>query len=197
MPKPKGPRPTTIAYRKEVETYRDPGLFKQKEDVTIEREPWHWVKFLWKPKGRATVAEYWFVTVTLAILGFGGHWLDVNYGGGQTFFPELVRGKIDLQTALLPNLARLFLYALVTWTFTALTLKRFQDCELPLWVLFTLLTPAAGPPLVQMLSPLPSNLIVDLILGVTYLGPLWLFYMLFFQPGTFGENRYGPDPRET
>jgi uncharacterized membrane protein YhaH (DUF805 family) len=195
--KAKTPRPTTLAYHKEQSAYRDPGLFKKKENVTITRERGGWAKFLWAPQGRVGLAEYWFISASLAIVGFGGWWLDKHYWGGADFFPNLPKGKLDFHAAPGPTVARILLYGLVAWTVLATTLKRFQDRGLPFWVMFLALTPAAGPPLVQMLSPLPSNLVLYLILGFTYLGPLWLIFQLFLQAGTLGENPYGQDPRET
>ena len=197
MAKQKSRRPTTVAYRQELSKFRDPGLFKPQDEVSITRERGGWYKFLFGLKGRAALAEYWFVMLSLGFIGFGGHWLDARFAGGQAFFPDLGQGRIDLQGAAAANIGRLVGYGLVAWAALANTLKRFKDRDLPFWLLLLALTPLAGPPLVQALSPLPSKLVVDVLLGVTWLGPVWLVFELFLQQGTLGDNTYGPDPRET
>jgi uncharacterized membrane protein YhaH (DUF805 family) len=141
-----------------------------------------WVKLFFSFRGRVNPAGYWLVSLTWFVLAI----VLYNFwpASGTLGVPIGANHPVDAVSLLaaVPPLASCF----------AVVVKRLHDRNKSAWwlLLFYYCPPIAET--LASLNALDSAMVFLNILSLAI--TLWAFVELGFLRGTFGPNRYGPDP---
>lgn len=145
-------------------------------------------KFLFSPKGRVSRKAIWLkfllpqiaVVIVATIIDMAAGWYD-----------EAV------EVGVLSGLASLF----YVWPNIAVSVKRFHDRNMTgWWILYffglAIVAIGLGVGAAALLKVTENPLLLFLFLIPTIALVIAETVILYFLPGTRGENRFGPDPRE-